>query len=100
MKASEAIEGAADLISRRGAWCQIDYAQDRYGRAVSADDPNAVSWCAYGAVQKIGGMDARIVLGNITGFTIGAINDAPGQRKRTVVAKLREAAAKARDQGQ
>jgi hypothetical protein len=43
---------AHELLSSSEAWCQESPAEDAYGNKVDALHPNAVRWCALGAIQK------------------------------------------------
>lgn len=49
---SEVLFRAAELI--RFGYCKGPYALGRDGVACSADDPNAVEWCAVGALGRAG----------------------------------------------
>jgi hypothetical protein len=44
---------AHELLSSPEAWCQESPAEDALGNKVSADHPQAVKWCALGAIQKL-----------------------------------------------
>lgn len=43
---------AHELLSSPEAWCQESPAEDAHGNKVHALHPNAVKWCALGAIQK------------------------------------------------
>lgn len=44
---------ARDLISDRKRWCQGSRAKDTHGRIVEPNSPDAVKWCATGAICKV-----------------------------------------------
>ena len=96
---------AADLIEPEGAWTQGEEARDAHGEGLEDfSGTDAVCWCAGGAIWK-----AARLLGVVRGapfqryfeLFLGVTgvpewNDAPERTQAEVVAKLREAAAKAR----
>ena len=43
---------AHELLSSPDTWCQESPAEDAQGNKVQALDPNAVKWCALGAIQR------------------------------------------------
>ncbi|MBV8174452.1 MAG: hypothetical protein JO151_07785 [Verrucomicrobia bacterium] len=43
---------AHELLSSPEAWCQESPAEDACGNKVQALHPNAVRWCALGAIQR------------------------------------------------
>ena len=43
---------AADLLDAPGAWCRGAFARDAESRPVSARDPSAECWCAFGAISR------------------------------------------------
>ena len=43
---------AHELLSSHEVWCQESPAEDAFGNKVHALHPNAVRWCALGAIQK------------------------------------------------
>lgn len=53
MDTAEVLLRAADRVQFRG-WTQFTYAQDSDGRCVAASDPDAVKWCARGALKAEG----------------------------------------------
>ena len=105
---AEALERAADLIEPEGKWTQGRPARGKDGAFVDARSPQAVCWCAIGAVDAavasatfyftaLKARDAlRFAIGS--GFIVDW-NDAPERTQTEVVAKLREAAALARAEG-
>ena len=52
MKASEALEVAKALISDKSNWTQGTSARDSAGKVVPAASPNAVTFCATGALSR------------------------------------------------
>ena len=101
---ADVLERAADLIGRNG------WTQDAFG------EPGGCH-CVRGAIAEIAGIDPResrhdaetVLAEHILGHPIprlscaGSVlvrwNDTPGRTQSEVVAKLREAAAKAREEG-
>lgn len=107
---SEILFAAADLIEPEGAWTQRAIARDRKG-LIAIGEGTAVCWCAIGAIIKVGGAWEAIertekLLALPDAARVGdlrplaAFNDAPERTQEEVVAKLREAAERAREQGQ
>lgn len=104
MNVADILDKAADLIEPEGAWIRHRYAVDAHGEPTVPTDPSAVCWCAMGAIYRVSECDGAIedecreLLAGIVGHRgFGSWNDTHTQAE--VVAKLREAAAKARDQG-
>lgn len=108
LSVAETLERAADLIEPEGAWTKDWFAKDAAGRDVDAGDCDAVCWCVRGAVHHVSGEDEpneeqifaplRAVLGEGVDVIEGW-NDADETTQAEVVAKLREAAALARERG-
>jgi len=48
----KALNRAYELLSDRKRWAAGTIARDRFGRGVSATDPNAAQWCAVGAISR------------------------------------------------
>lgn len=104
---ADILDRAADLIEPEGAWTQKANARDRDGKTTGALSGNAVCFCMAGAVIRVSGGDypkeaVMAVLpkpNSLFHDWLVAFNDAPGRTQSDVVAKLREAAAKAREQG-
>lgn len=107
---AEVLEAAASLIEPEGAWTQGAYYRDANGREIYADRREAACFCALGAIRIAGDYDAsglpdlnpaaQVLEGVLdTGVGIHEWNDAPGRTQAEVVAKLREAAAVARERG-
>jgi hypothetical protein len=44
---------AHDLLLDERNWCRGSYAVTPTGRKVSASDPDAIAWCAYGASRRV-----------------------------------------------
>jgi hypothetical protein len=44
---------AHELLNSPETWCQESPAEDRQGNKLQALDPEAVKWCALGAIQKV-----------------------------------------------
>jgi hypothetical protein len=109
VKPSEVLDAAADLISPVGRWTQVALARTAGGEAAVAYGRgcDAVCWCAEGAIARIVGSyvvaeydDAERYVTGLLGDHLAAWNDAPERTQAEVVAKLREAAALARSEGQ
>ena len=105
---AEVLERAADILNSKGAWAQGRYAVADTGKGCASLDERAVRWCAIGAMGKASGegvggefsTQAREFANMVAfGGSIANFNDAPERTQEEVVAKLREAAALAREQG-
>jgi hypothetical protein len=117
LSVAEVLDAAADLIEPDGAWTQGDFGRRSDGKGWSmveratdiafADFP-ATCFCLYGAVAKVAGVSPqnalaepfaviREVFNTPFAFEIAQWNDAPERTQAEVVAKLREAAAFARE---
>jgi hypothetical protein len=111
MNISDVLDRAADLIEPEGRWVQGPFAADAKGREIFEREkgpiyPGATCFCIAGAINKVLGrrnrhsrMDVKAVLSSCIGANFIDFNEAPGRTQPEVVAKLREAAAKAREQG-
>lgn len=103
---SEILFAAADLIAKPGAWTQGAFARTSNGTQVGSTHPEAVCWCAAGAINRAAFdansrvNDAHIVFEGVVGGFEFTWNDSFFRKQAEVVAKLREAAEKAREQGQ
>lgn len=103
----DVLDKAADLIEPEGAWTQEAYGRDANGLECQVVE-EAVCFCAMGAIYKAAGKigefehDADLIapLALLLDEGIDDWNDAPGRTQAEVVAKLREAAAKARESAQ
>ena len=58
MKTREILVAARELISQPERWTQGAYARDLNGLRVSPGGPNAVCWCAIGAMAKVAGLSS------------------------------------------
>lgn len=52
MEPVEILRSALELIRDEDHWCQGTFARDAHGMATQAMGPDAVAWCAYGALLK------------------------------------------------
>jgi hypothetical protein len=106
---AEVLERAADLLQKPGAWTQGVLARNKAGEITGLSEFRgpAVCWCILGATYVVDNDDdddrsssnsADRFLESLLG-EVGAWNDAPERTQSEVVAKLREAAALAREQG-
>lgn len=94
--AREALLMAAELLSKRGAWCLDYFALDKYNNPVLPDSSDAIKFCAWGAIQRVAGsqqVENRSVakVQKLVGNSIGAWNNSQ-KSKRPVIAALRKAA--------
>jgi hypothetical protein len=102
---SEILSAAADLIEPEGAWTKGQFSRDKEGFYSATSGRKAVCWCALGAIKRTApdteaAMAARDCLKSITSsVSVADWNDAPERTQAEVVAKLREAAERAREQG-
>jgi hypothetical protein len=107
---SEILSAAADLIEPEGKWTQGYYARDQFGSDCEPEDSCAVCWCTIGAIERASEESVsddceaynaaeQAVAAALPGITIVSWNDAPERTQADVVAKLREAAERAREQG-
>lgn len=117
LSVADVLDRAADLIEPEGAWTQGSYAQDASANNLMVGSAKgAVCWCALGSIDKIVGTEGREhpkpewlsaarTLASIleakcgVNDTITSFNDAEGRTQAEVVAKLRQAASLAREQG-
>lgn len=103
MKISEILFKAADLIEPEGAWTQGALARGADGEPVEPEDRDATCWCISGALMRLSDGQfyelIKPVERVIGGRIIPAWNDTKGRTQAEVVAKLREAATKAQEQG-
>lgn len=102
---ADVLDAAADLLEKPGAWIKGDLALDASGEAVDPSDSNASCWCVMGATERVSDASwarrARNAFRAVIGGwnkSIPEWNDAPGRTQAEVVAKLREAAALARQE--
>jgi len=103
---ADILEEAARLIEPQGAWVKGYYALN--SRGIEADTAEeAVCYCALGAISVAAGGNppdemgsrAQELLHTVISGPIDKWNDAPERTQEEVVAKLHEAAAKAREAG-
>ena len=109
---ADILEKAAELIEPEGAWLQEAYAANARGIRATDDghawpaEPNC--FCVLGAIHWAakddtpGGHVEEAYLRALefpNGYNVVEWNDTPSRTQVEVVAKLREAAAKAREQG-
>lgn len=114
---ADVLERAADLIKPEGKWTTRAFARTAKGRLIGYNEAAATCFCALGAIARTAGGDnpamhraaehlASEFPPSQYGLEDGAAyisaistwNDAPERTQAEVVAKLREAAAKARTQ--
>jgi hypothetical protein len=101
---ADVLERAADLIEPKGRWTQGADARNAAGWKTNGHDDAAVCFCAEGAIIHAAGKNPKHDAFQAVRRAIGAPwihewNDAPGRTQPEVVAKLREAAAVARERG-
>jgi len=107
LSVAEVLERAADLIEPEGAWTQGAFARNAQGKDTGLSESRgpATCWCVLGATDHVSGEDDPVVqadhllaqvIGGAAHNGLGEWNDAPGRTQSEVVAKLREAAALAR----
>lgn len=105
---AEVLEAAADLCA--DGWTQVTAARDAAGDHVAPYSRRAVCWCAEGAIAAVTRHQWpslalekepawRFLRGELE-KEIYEWNDDRGRTQSEVVSKLREAGAKAREQGQ
>ena len=107
---SEVLACAADLIERPGGWTQGVFARDKRGYKVDVDSADAVCFCAVGAIRHCSGdwsetieRKAQDLMGLTAPVAFRAIvgwNDDSDRKQEEVVAALRAASTKAKEQGQ
>lgn len=112
---ADVLSRAADLIEPEGAWTQGDFARDETGfqysdSGLTFHEFPATCFCLFGALAEVAEVsdpelyrDADRYLLTVVGVPfvndVADWNDAKGRTQAEVVAKLREAAALAREQG-
>jgi hypothetical protein len=99
---SEILSAAADLIEPEGAWTKGVDARDDCGEETGIYSPDAKCFCASGAIYRVAGhplrsQSLRFLERQLGVDDIPPWNDESSQSE--VVAKLREAAERAREQG-
>lgn len=104
MTPAEILTKAADLLEKPGAWTQKELGRRADGTPIRCgeDMAEAVCYCISGAIIAIAGPDHLMrctrAVEKVTRKLPVIWNDAPERTQAEVVAKLREAAAKARGQ--
>lgn len=108
-KISDVLDAAAALIEPEGAWTQGTIYRDAKGKPAGVGTGDPVCWCALGAIMHVGYYSEAglgFVEGDLPPTGAGALrplsawNDDPERKQSEVVARLREAATKAREAGQ
>lgn len=104
---AEVLTEAADLCER--GWCQDAFAMDSDGQEVSSGDPSACRFCAHGAVNRASNAWpvaheaisclAYLLKESSLPEVVMTWNDDEARTQAEVVAKLREAAALAAQEG-
>ncbi|MGE0289088.1 MAG: hypothetical protein AB7I42_22820 [Bradyrhizobium sp.] len=87
------LRDAAALVER--GWTQGAWARNAAGNGVFYDAPDAVRWCAIGAIwadDKDRRWGALLALGRHVGIEVSAWNDLPGRTADEVLAALRDCA--------
>jgi hypothetical protein len=51
-----------NLLSDRSKWCQCYAAKDKAGNLVAPTDPEAIAWCALGAIRKCGAINSDLII--------------------------------------
>lgn len=93
--AREALLMAADLLSKRGAWCRGTFARTATGHPIGPKCANASSWCVYGALIRVS--NGRVVftaikrVAGVVHTNVVSFNDHQ-KSKQPVIAALRKAA--------
>lgn len=96
-KTKQVLEKALSLIER--GWTQGTGARDSFGRSVSIDAPDAVTFCAIGALTKVTGANSLRVIHNHrllleragAGTGITNWNDSTKRTKEEVIAVFKKA---------
>lgn len=93
MTTRELLIATRALIERPGSWTKNSVARKPGGSKTTATDPNAVKWCAFGALRKVfSGPDkptwgeAYIFLCDAAGIDLVAFNDAGVRTHSEVIA--------------
>lgn len=113
-KPSEILSAAADLIEQPGKWTQYHFGANEAGVSTLSDVHRATCFCLLGAIDKVRGAEqfggtfaidlaleylpSEIV--NNPDLTVADWNDEPNRTAEEVAEALRQAAEKAREQGQ
>jgi hypothetical protein len=90
MTTLEILKAARDLISDPEHWTKRANARDSYGEIIGCSQPEAVRWCAYGALNKVSRGDSATIrkaydylmgVNNFQGTTLEGINDVWGHMR-------------------
>lgn len=83
---------AYELLAKPDSWTQGEYAETDSGRGVEADSPDAVCWCAWGAIIRVYGVGWETIgrVEHRVGDSITAWNDNPDRTHAEVLAVLKE----------
>lgn len=77
----EVLEAARDLIVDPKRWTTEYFAKDASEKFVGSQSPQAVCWCAAGAINRVSGVDGRLAeraltaFRQVVGFNIAKFND-------------------------
>ena len=105
---SQVLSEAADLLEKPGAWTQGANARDATGKSVPVTSGRGTCFCMAGAILHRTGGDYRAAAlvrrvlpmpNEAVKDWLVSFNDTTGRTQAEVVAKLREAANLAREQG-
>lgn len=105
MKRSDVLRLAGDLLAQPGAWTQHSFARDDLGADIMYNRPEAVCWCALGAIRKIafehGGsvFNAFNLLSDVLDEPVTVWNDAEGRTQEEVIEAFRKAEERAKRLG-
>lgn len=82
----EGLKAARALIARRGGWARGVYARNRLGEEVLIHRPEAVSFCALGALQRampvaVDYYNARMILQSVVKEGVASFNDKQRRKK-------------------
>jgi hypothetical protein len=86
MTIAEILRGAAELLSKPGAWTQGAWARQADGGKVLPKDSDAVCWCARGALWHVGGP-----LHGVAEAALEELLPAPAQKGRHRIAMWNDA---------
>jgi hypothetical protein len=57
----EILKAARELISGSNQWTQRANAREMHGEIIATTQPEAVRWCAYGALNKVSRGDSAVI---------------------------------------
>lgn len=105
MTKPEILEGVLDLLSDPEHWNKGCYAKTSDGTKTDGRDPEAVTFCTVGAVQKVVGPHTLLFLDVVchlnrfsTGQTITVYNDDPQTTHEDIILLLKNALYQAREE--